>query len=65
MARTIAILLITIIVLPIVALKLAPVPLDGLQMDMLKTSACIMAIMALTCFALAEITHNCSQVDKI
>jgi steroid 5-alpha reductase family enzyme len=65
MIRTIALLITTIIILPVVAVKFAPVPLNAVQIDMLETSAFIVAGVALACFILAETTRNCSQVDKI
>ncbi|MBL0310567.1 MAG: DUF1295 domain-containing protein [Bacteroidetes bacterium] len=65
MIRTAAILITTLIVLPIIAFTLDTQSLSDLQWTMLQTSALIALIVAFSCFALAEWTGNCSQVDKI
>ncbi|MCS6935737.1 MAG: DUF1295 domain-containing protein [Chitinophagales bacterium] len=65
MARTIIILIFTIIVLPVVAFYIDPHPLRQEQIQMLKTSFTIMALVALICFAVSEIVKNYSQVDKL
>jgi steroid 5-alpha reductase family enzyme len=65
MIRTIIILLLTIVVLPIVALKLDPQPLGDMQWHMLQISGLMALVVALLCFTIAQITGNCSQVDKL
>lgn len=65
MAKTITILLITIIVLPFVALKFDPHPLNDAQSHMVFVSGFMALAVGLICFAVAELTGNCSQVDKI
>lgn len=64
MVKTILILIATLIILPIIAFKFDQ-PLSPDQMHMLMNSLYIMLGVALSCFALSEITGNCSQVDKI
>lgn len=64
MVRTILILIVTVIILPIVAFKFDK-PLDAEQVHMLSTAALIMVGTALTAYAISEATGNCSQVDKI
>lgn len=65
MIRTILLLIATIIVLPVVAVYIDPHPLQSIQWHMLQNSFVIMLGTALSCFTLAELTKNCSQVDKI
>lgn len=65
MLKTIIILILTIVVLPLVALKLDPNPLSALQLSMLKTSFFIALAFGMLCFIVSEATGNCSQTDKI
>jgi steroid 5-alpha reductase family enzyme len=64
MLKTILILLITVVVLPIVAFQFDQ-PLNDLQQQMLWESGGLMLGIALLCFVVAEITRNCSQTDKL
>lgn len=64
MIRTAALLILTIIVLPLVAFKFGT-PLDDTQWWMLKRSGLAMLGIAMGCFVLSEITRNCSQFDKL
>ncbi|MFN8277310.1 MAG: DUF1295 domain-containing protein [Chitinophagales bacterium] len=64
MIRTAALLILTIIVLPLVAFKFGT-PLDDTQWWMLKRSGMAMLGLAMGCFILSEITRNCSQFDKL
>ena len=65
MVKTIVVLIATLIVLPFIAFKLDPHPVSPEQWHMIEVSGIIALITALSCFTLAEITGNCSQVDKI
>ena len=65
MIRTIIILIATLIVLPLVVFRLDPHPISPEQWHMIEVSGLIALGTALACFALAEITGNCSQVDKL
>ena len=65
MVKTILLLIATLIILPIVAFKIDPQPPSDIQYHMLKVSGLIALGIALSCYLLAEITGNCSQVDKI
>ncbi|MBS1685695.1 MAG: DUF1295 domain-containing protein [Bacteroidetes bacterium] len=65
MVKTIFLLLVTIIVLPLVAVKLDPVSLSDMQKHMLLTSGFIAIGVAASCIVVAELTKNYSQVDKI
>jgi steroid 5-alpha reductase family enzyme len=65
MIRTIIILIATLIVLPLVVLKLDPHPISPEQWHMIEVSGLMALATALSCFMLAEITGNCSQVDKL
>lgn len=65
MVKTIVVLIATLILLPLVALKLDPQPLLPEQWHMIQVSGAMMLVAALSCFTLAEITKNCSQVDKL
>lgn len=65
MVKTIVILIATLIVLPFIAFKLDPHPILPEQWHMIQVSGIIALITALSCFTLAELTGNCSQVDKI
>ncbi len=64
MIRTAALLIVTIIVLPIVAFLFGK-PLNDVQQKMLVTGAIIMLAAAVTVFVVSEITTNCSQFDKL
>lgn len=64
MIKTILVLLITIIVVPIVSFYF-DVPLTALQLKILWNCIYIYLAVAFTCFIVSEITRNCSQVDKI
>jgi len=64
MVRTIIILIITLIVVPVFTFFF-DTPLEAAHKTILINSVWIMLGVAFTCFALGEITRNCSQVDKI
>jgi steroid 5-alpha reductase family enzyme len=64
MLKTIILLTTTLVVLPLVALKLDQ-PLTAEQAGMLKNAVYLMLTVAFACFITGEITGNCSQVDKI
>ena len=64
MLKTILVLIVTLVVLPIVAFKFDQ-PLTIEQWHMLKTACCIMLGVALACFITGELTGNSSQVDKL
>ncbi|MBK6541927.1 MAG: DUF1295 domain-containing protein [Flavobacteriales bacterium] len=64
MTRTIALLLITLILVPIIS-YFADAPLTALQATTLRTLLLIYVTTALACYAVAELTRNCSQVDKL
>lgn len=64
MLRTILILIITLIVLPIVALTMDQ-PLDGPVLQALYDILKVTLGIALFCFLLSELTSNYSQVDKL
>lgn len=64
MLKTIFILIVTIIIVPFVAIKFDQ-PLSALQIQMLQHSGLLMLGVALTCFVVSELTNNCSQVDKL
>ena len=64
MTRTIALLLITLILVPIIS-YFADAPLTALQATTLRTLLLIYVTTALACCAVAELTRNCSQVDKL
>lgn len=64
MIKTILILIFTLIVVPLVSFYL-DAPLTYEQKDMLRVCIYIYLVTALGCFAVSEITRNCSQVDKI
>ena len=65
MIRTAIILIITVIVLPVIAFTLDTQTLSDVQWNMIRTSGLMALGVALGCFTLAELTRNCSQVDKI
>lgn len=64
MLRTIILLIITLIALPIIAFQY-DTPLNATQWEALQTSFFLMLGVALTCFVASELTKNYSQVDKI
>ena len=64
MLKTVIILLLTLLVVPLTAFYLDD-PLSGLQQAVLFSLLKVMLVVALACFALGEITGNNSQVDKI
>lgn len=64
MLKTIILLLVTLIVLPVVAIKFDK-PLNAEQGETLKLALDIFTGVFLTCFVIGEITGNCSQVDKL
>ena len=64
MLKTILVLIVTIVVLPIVAFKFDQ-SLTVEQWHMLKTASFIMLGVALACFITGELTGNSSQVDKL
>ncbi|MBL7764571.1 MAG: DUF1295 domain-containing protein [Chitinophagaceae bacterium] len=64
MIRTIIVLLVTLICIPLAAWYFGT-PLNDLQIHMIKTSFGMMSIAAVSCFIVSELTRNCSQVDKL
>lgn len=64
MFKTIFILLFTLVVLPLLALRFDE-PLTTLQWQMLQTSFYMMLSIALLCFVVGELTGNVSQTDKL
>lgn len=64
MIKTIIVLLLTIIVVPIVSFYFDE-PLTAQQLTILWNCIYIYVGVALSCFLVSEITRNCSQVDKI
>lgn len=64
MLRTILFLVVTLIALPVIAFYYDR-PLSAEQAGAVKTAFLIMAGVALTCFAVSEISRNYSQVDKL
>ncbi len=64
MFKTVAILLVTLLLIPISAIYFDK-PLDAKQTDLLYGLLKIYLIIALGCFVVSEITRNCSQVDKL
>lgn len=64
MTKTVILLLVTVVVLPIVAFQF-DAPLTAEQWQMLTTSFYMMLGIALACFVVAELTQNCSQTDKL
>lgn len=64
MIKTIFVLILTLIIVPLVTFYF-DVPLTALQLSILWNCIYIYLVVALTCFIIAEITGNCSQVDKI
>ncbi|MCC7297934.1 MAG: DUF1295 domain-containing protein, partial [Bacteroidia bacterium] len=64
MIRTILILIITLIVVPIAAFYLDSPPNDQ-QWLLIKNSGIAMLCVAAYCFIVSSLTGNCSQVDKL
>ncbi|MFZ4544057.1 MAG: DUF1295 domain-containing protein, partial [Saprospiraceae bacterium] len=64
MLKTIILLILTVIIIPLVALY-ADEPLSTLQRNMLTNVSIGMLCVALYCFVVGEITANNSQVDKL
>ena len=64
MLKTILLLLVGLVLLPLVAWH-SDAPLSPEQKDMLFAMLKLMCGVALTCFIVSEITRNCSQVDKL
>jgi steroid 5-alpha reductase family enzyme len=64
MLRTILILLITLLLIPISAIYFDK-PLNELQWHCLNVQIAIYLAVAIGCFVVSEITRNCSQVDKL
>ncbi|MEI6408825.1 MAG: DUF1295 domain-containing protein, partial [Bacteroidota bacterium] len=64
MLRTIILLILALIAIPIVAFRFDQ-PLSPEHWAALKTAVTIMAVVASTCFVVSELTRNCSQVDKL
>ena len=64
MIKTIILLLIAVVAIPLAAFYLDD-PLSELQREMLHTSVYMMLAVAAYCFIVGELTHNNSQVDKL
>ncbi len=64
MLKTIVILLLTLVVVPISAYYFDS-PLDSVQLEVLKNTAALMLLVAIACFIIGELSGNNSQVDKI
>ncbi len=64
MFRTITFLIVTILIVPFIAIY-SEISLTELQWDALDTSVRIMLIIALTCFVFSELSRNYSQTDKV
>lgn len=64
MRRTILVLVITVVLVPVVS-YFADAPLTALQRDTLGLLLRIYLITALATWVVAELTRNCSQVDKL
>lgn len=65
MARTIVLLIVITILLPLFTFKLDSHHLSEVQINMVHVSLTIAICTGLLCFTVAELTNNCSQVDKI
>jgi steroid 5-alpha reductase family enzyme len=57
-------LLVTLLIVPLVS-YFTGVALGPVEWQALKTVSCLMAIAALLCFVVGELTNNVSQVDKL
>ncbi len=64
MVRTIIFLISCLIILPFIAFRY-DTPLNAEQNTAFLTAIYAMVGVALTCFIVSELTHNCSQVDKL
>ncbi|MCB0793144.1 MAG: hypothetical protein KDB88_00275 [Flavobacteriales bacterium] len=64
MKATAILLVLSLIVVPTVSFFLDD-PLTPLQLATLKELMVVYLVMALACFLAAEVTGNCSQVDKL
>ena len=64
MLKTIILLIVALVVLPLTAYYLDP-QFTEVQWRMIRTSGTSALVVATLCFVLAELTRNCSQVDKI
>jgi len=64
MLKTIILLILALVGLPLVAYYLDP-SLTEMQWHLIKVGGGSALIVATLCFLLAELTGNCSQVDKI
>jgi hypothetical protein len=62
--QTILLLIVAVVLIPIAAFNF-DVPLNDIQIRVLKQVTGIMLVIALSCFIVAELTRNCSQVDKL
>ena len=62
--KTIFLLIFTLIVIPVVTFYFDE-PLLGLQKEVLKHLLLAALSVALLCYAVSELTGNCSQVDKL
>lgn len=64
MIRTMILLIATLIVIPVASFYFGSA-LTALQMQAMYVAVRIMVVTALICFAVSELTKNCSQVDKL
>ena len=64
MLRTILLLIIALIIVPLVAFYIDD-PLTTLQQTMLRTAAIMTLVVAMYCFIVSELVRNYSQVDKL
>jgi len=64
MLRTILLLIVTMIIVPLVSFKYAK-PLSAEQWLILKNTASIALVVALLCFIISELAKNYSQTDKV
>lgn len=64
MLATILLLIFTVIVLPVITFYFGT-PLNEIQVEILYSTACIVAVVIAYCFIVGEITGNNSQVDKL
>lgn len=64
MLKTIVLLILVLIVLPIVAINFDSPPTD-LQYYLIQKSSWILIGTIVLCFTVSELTQNCSQVDKL
>ncbi|MBN2521715.1 MAG: DUF1295 domain-containing protein [Bacteroidales bacterium] len=64
MLRTILFLIITLMIVPLIAIY-SDISFTDLQWELLKSSAIIMLVISLLCFLVSELSKNYSQVDKL